>query len=193
MLNINFAIIIVIILIIYLYIDNNKNNKKDNQGMIEGFSPETCLFDSKRTCTEKAKCEATEKDIGAALAYTNKTMCENRGYVFEQFPDGTFDCSHTKQTCLRDSEDADKPYLEWNTKINKCIYGMEEFKKYCNGIDKLRYDKNIGTCHVTENSCKSWGADWTANDCELNDGQAFGEAVVGTTMVRSIKNGFKCG
>ena len=70
---------------------------------------------------------------------------------------------------------------------------MEEYKKYCEGIGNLRYDSNNGTCHVTPSSCKSWGADWTGNDCELDDGQKFGEAVVGTTTVRSIKNGFKCG
>lgn len=148
-----------------------------------------CIMDPTRSCSENLRCLATDEDIDNAVNYAYKRVCEDNGYKYIQFEDG-FDCVHTEETCLRDTRypsTADEKYLEWNYD-HKCVVAMEKFRDYCEAAGNLRYDDRGGTCHVTHDSCKSWGADFTGSDCDIPLGQKIGEATIGTTTVRSIKN-----
>jgi hypothetical protein len=168
-----------------------KIKKKEKK---EPFEASRCSSDA-RNCSKTALCEASQVQINDAYTYANEKMCTNRGYDYVKSKDNNYYCVHNKKTCDRDSLDREKDtYLEWNIPINKCILGMSEFKEYCNKTcPKCTYDSGYGTCSVNEDSCKKFGADFKDGECVINAGQKFGEAALGTTMVRGLKNGFRCG
>lgn len=72
---------------------------------------------------------ATETDKKRALKYALQELCKARGYTwFQGANEFTFDCKHTKSTCLRDSvyptkEGTAPRYYEWRE------YGSDDAKK----------------------------------------------------------------
>lgn len=60
---------------------------------------------------------ANETDIKRATKFALRKRCESKGYKWYQGADEfVYDCKHTKETCLRDSEyNPEEPYLylEW--------------------------------------------------------------------------------
>jgi hypothetical protein len=145
-----------------------------------------------RICTKDSKCIATEEDVTNAMHHAYRQLCERDGHKYERISDDSYDCVHTRETCLRDStypETDDKKYLHWSYD-NKCMKGIPMLKEYCK--HPHRYDERDGRCYITKASCDAWGADYKNNDCVITGAQKFGEAVFGTTVVRSIDAGFKC-
>jgi hypothetical protein len=166
-----------------------------NTPLIEGFD-DTCYYNG-RICTPEKKCKATKEDIQHAQKYAIGRLCKEGGFSYIDGGEVKYDCKHTELTCNRDSSfpsTKEKTYLEWNVPKGACISGMEANRVFCKlgNFDKLKYDTDYGKCYVTPEHCHSFGADWTGNDCEIPKGQAFGEKMTGTTMVRALKHGFQC-
>jgi len=82
---------------------------------------------------------ATELDNKRAVKYALEEMCKNRGYAWLQGADEfTFDCKHTKETCLREStypSTQQKPYYEWRE------YGSDDANKA--GYNGVRMDGDM--------------------------------------------------
>lgn len=75
---------------------------------------------------------ATELDHKRALKYALKKKCETSGYQWVELGDEfSYDCKHTKQTCLKDSvyptpEDKFPQYYEWREPNSKDAQLMAE-------------------------------------------------------------------
>ncbi len=130
---------------------------------------------------------ATEEDIIKGFTYSMYKKCINNGYFGNLTSDSSFDCEHTKITCLRDSKDND-PFNYYIWKDEQCQLGNLNFKKFCNK-EKLDYTEN-GDCKTNKQYCNSKKEDWDGTDCKINGGQWTSEAIFGKTITRGIKDIF---
>ena len=118
---------------------------------------------------------ATDQDMKDAQMYALKSMCEGQGFTFSTDDDGKWLCSHNATSCLAASAypsvtaanspvHIDQPYLEWNTDVGKCIFGMESFRKQCEGLG-MSYDASRGRCNVTKKYCNCHLLSYKDGDC----------------------------
>jgi hypothetical protein len=126
-----------------------------------------------------------------------KNLCISHGGINVLDSKGNTKCSYaSKEKCdashsdpLKDSE----AYTEWRN--GQCVFASNILKEICRG-NKIPYNSEKGTCDITEEYCKTKGADWAYNDkiqdydCMINKGQEFAEFLFGTTVTRGLKQTF---
>jgi hypothetical protein len=130
---------------------------------------------------------ATEEDILKGLNYSLYKKCINNGYTGNLTSDTSFDCEHTKTTCMRDSKE-DDPFNFYIWEDEKCQLGNLNFKKFCNK-EKLDYTEK-GECKTNKKYCDSKKEDWDGKDCKINGAQWTSEAIFGKTITRGVKDIF---
>lgn len=136
---------------------------------------------------------ATERDIKLAQKNVLQKICIDKGYNWKEGGDEfSYDCLHTKQTCLRDSiyptyADKAPTYYEWRSEPNndRCIIGNEAFREFCEK-EGLTYSPDSGKCKTNKKYCSSKGLPYCNGDCYIPPLQWVSEQVFGTTLGRTI-------
>ena len=135
---------------------------------------------SKRVCTTNG---------GINVSNYNQNMCSYKDKI---------SCNSSYNWPLK--EDSTDTYVEWKTHMNDekgaCVVADSGLRGICQ-TNNIPYDENEGTCAITEEYCKSKGADWARNpkldnqfDCMISSGQEVAELMFGTTIVRGLKQIF---
>lgn len=123
------------------------------------------------------------------LKYNGKYVINSKGGNSCSFPD--------KETCHSSyswplKQDTDI-YAEF--KNGTCNVASSNLKIICES-NKIPYNIEKSSCDITENYCKTKGADWSfnskinENDCIVNGTQDFFEMLLGTTITRGLKQIF---
>ena len=79
--------------------------------------------------------------------------------------------------------------------VDACIPTNSLMKTVCDS-NNIPYNKDTGICDITQDYCMQKGADWLYDneikdyDCGIDAGQEFGEALLGTTITRGLKQIF---
>lgn len=136
-------------------------------------------------------------DQDLLLEKVHKNLCISHGGINVLDSKGNTACSYaSKEKCNSSYSDPlteNDTYVEW--KNDQCILASDVLKQICKG-NKLPYNSEKGSCDITEEYCKSKGADWAYNDkiqdydCMINKGQEFAEMLFGTTVTRGLKQTF---
>ena len=121
-------------------------------------------FISKIEYFEGNKRPATIEDIQKGLTYSLYRKCINNGYYGNLTSDTSFDCEHTRDTCLRDSKE-DNPFNYYIWKDETCQIGNLNFKKFCKK-ENLDYTED-GECKTNKKYCESKKEKWNGSDCEI--------------------------
>lgn len=99
------------------------------------------------------------------------------------------------------------PYLEWNTDINKCVYGNFALRQWCDypkqrrtipekgitNVPPFNYIPGKSKCQITKEYCEWMGVEYTEKDdkgrpnCYETAGQSVAEFVLGKTIFRDLK------
>ena len=118
------------------------------------------------------------KVIGDQCSYKSKASC---------------DTSYTWPI----QDDGQDTYVEWKNDNNggSCQMASFAMKAVCQMAD-IDYDRETGSCKIDRDYCRKKGANWEyndkikANDCTIPTGQEIAELLIGTTMVRGLKQIF---
>jgi len=127
--------------------------------------------------------ESFDSYIDAAL---NKICVDKGGFMT---PDKK--CSFTQTNCLANWPiNTGDTYYEFKDGVCQVQPGL--MREFCEKIGLgVYYDLNTRGCVLTDEYCRRYGASGVVNgDCQITDGQAFAEAVFGTTVVRGLANIF---
>lgn len=136
---------------------------------------------------------ATDRDLKLATKDALRKRCIKGGYTWKEGGDEfSYDCLHTRTTCLRDSvypTYADEPpkYYEWRAEPgnDRCIIGNEGFREFCEK-EGLAYEPETGKCKTTRPYCLSKGLPFCNGDCYVPPVQWLSEQIFGTTLGRTI-------
>jgi hypothetical protein len=121
------------------------------------------------------------KEITPQCSYKDKASCESS---YKWVP---------KSGLAEDNQDL---YAEFRSGLlgGACINYNFAVRAGCEDVG-LQYDTNEGKCLVTQEFCKSKGADWELNkelgehDCFIKSTQKVAEMIFGTTITRGVKQG----
>ena len=132
-------------------------------------------------------------DYDALTADAISQLCTTKGGT----PKADGSCGWaTEKACLTSYSwplKANDQYAEWTN--GQCQLASQGLRGICeqNG---LTYNQDTHLCNVTQDYCKTKGANWTYDstikdyDCHIPTGQAVAEAIFGTTIVRGLKQVF---
>jgi hypothetical protein len=158
MLYIIIIIFVIFVILLYYYTIIEKFQGKNSD--FESANLNT--FSNQLTTQVKV---AGTKEYEKASQYALEMLCMRKGYevdkhdLSEQEQNLGFRCKHTKQTCKRDSRypsTSKNVYTIWEPYRNECIYGLEEYRKFCYEQDKLlKYNIDEETCKTTRIYCMS--------------------------------------
>lgn len=143
-------------------------------------------LDKTKKYLDKIDFDALEKEVF-------KEFCiANNGVVYD---DGN-KCSLNEAKCNQNNGqpiNENDVYKEF--KDGKCVVADDTMFNMCKEA-KLPYDKKTGICKITENYCKSKGAEWRYNDkikeydCIVPLEQQALEFILGTSITRGMKQIF---
>jgi hypothetical protein len=153
---ISISIIICISIYYLLFTESFQGSNKDfDSANLDTFS---------KQLTTQVKV-AGQKEYEKASQYALEMLCMRKGYDVEKDnlegkeKDLGFRCTHTKQTCQRDSRypsTSKNPYIIWDDRADLCINGMEAFRTFCYEQDPLlQYNISEETCKTTRPYCMS--------------------------------------
>lgn len=211
-------------------IENNQDTDQDTISVNEFFNrninytcasptPENdiCKVDQNRQCIvdNYENCYIKPEDEEEAHKYAYKKLCMEKGHCFAEYPDGSYSCEFTKETCanasgnpkndnidLYSSEELEQnknkyPKTHWIEGVG-CInkdLGISQFKNYCTtdhacNMGSWHYDEENIKCTIKPEYCEKMRMDYYTKGnnigyCSLNTGDAIAEGLLGKTMSRA--------
>lgn len=130
----------------------------------------------------------TENSFDSYIDRALESICTSKGGFMT--PDKK--CSFTKTNCLANWPlNVGDTYYEFKDGVCQIQPGL--MREFCEKIGLgVYYDLETRGCKLTDEYCSRYGASGVGGngDCTITDGQAFAEAVFGTTVVRGLANVF---